>query len=92
MKLHTVRIGRIDVFRQAVQLLGDPMRLRLEHGYPAEDEVMLADVTSRATVVEVKEVHVRFDSGNGDEGRQKKCGRVSQQAQRTAKAALPTAP
>lgn len=60
VKLHAMGIFGIDVLRELVKLLGDPVRLRLEHRYPAEDEVLLAGVSRRPSIVEVEKVHGGF--------------------------------
>ena len=64
VKLDTVGIRGIDVFRQPVEFLRDPVRLRFEHRHPAEHETPLIGVGRRAGIVEVQKVHGGFQGGN----------------------------
>ena len=64
VKPDTVGIRGIDVFRQPVEFLRDPVRLRFEHRHPAEHEIPLIGVGRRAGIVEVQKVHGGFQDGN----------------------------
>ena len=57
VKLDAVGIARVDVLRQLIQPLCDPVHLRLEHGDSAKNQVLFVGVADGAGIVEVQEMH-----------------------------------
>ena len=57
VELDAMGVSGVDVLREAVQLLGDPGRLRLKHGNAAEDKVLFAHVADGTGIVKVEQVH-----------------------------------
>jgi len=51
MKLEIVGVYRPEALRQLVEFRGDPVSLGLEHGHPAEDEILLGGVPRRPRVI-----------------------------------------